>query len=362
LVSYTTRKIALTVVFALQIAARGQTIELKLWGYAPPARRPVRFSPEATSNPHPIGIYRDGNVVVCFVTREGAVLGTRKQPGLTLHLVTFDRKGQFLGQKTRQTTDWYENGVFVAPDGNLLVRTGTTLRLYSKDADLIAERDLGGEGITVLPSPVSSAFVLTSDRQPHQLDLVSAKDLTPLKTCSYPDYHRVTSVSEHNVLLSLSSPPNDPLLRTVEVHEICGPKQFTYMWNKLPLTATLLDDTHTAITGPNLIVMDRDVTVWADSFKSRHESIEGPIRVGGNGNVVGVPVTRYAGGSDFLDLDAHLRSIRIVVYNSHNGKHIAEVSVHELPKYVFDFAVSPDGKLLTILSDGGLQIIPIGTD
>ncbi len=73
-------------------------------------------------------------------------------------------------------------------------------------------------------------------------------------------------------------------------------------------------------------------------------------------------VTQYAGGSGFLDLDAHLKSIRIVVYNSQDGKHIAEVSVHELPKFVFDFAVSPDGKLLTILSDGRLQIMPIGTD
>ncbi len=277
LVSYpTTRRLALTVAFALQVAARGQTIELKAWGYAPPARRPARFSPEATANPHPIGIYPNGSVVVSFATSEGAVLGSREQPGLTLHLVTFDRKGQFLGQKTWKTTDWYENGVFVSPEGNLLVRTGTTLRLYSRDADLVAERDLGGEDITVLPSSGGSAFALISDRQPYQLDLLSAKDLTSLKTCSYPNYGRVTSVSEHNVLLRLSSPPSDLLLRTVEVHEICGPKQFTYKWNKLPLTATLLDDTRTAITGPNLIVMNRDVTVWADSFKARHESIESP--------------------------------------------------------------------------------------
>jgi hypothetical protein len=233
------------------------------------------------------------------------------------------------------------------------------LRLYSKDAELLAERQVGSEDVSVLPLPGRQAFVLAPYWKSHEIDVLKAQDLSSSKTCAYPNFRSITSVSEHNVLLRLASPSSDPLLRRLDVYEICGSRQFAYEWSGFPLTAALLDDTRIALTNPNVVLMNKDIKKWTDSFKSKHESVEGPVSASENGDIFAVMVTRYVGGSDFLEVDAHLKSTRIVVYSSGNGKHLAEVPVEHLPKYVFDFAVSPDGKLLAILSDGELQRGPI---
>jgi hypothetical protein len=332
------RWFTLALVLAIRIDAQVERIDLKSFGYSLPPTKPVRPPWEslgADLRSRPIAIFPDDNVLVSFVTG--------KQPSLILHLINFNRKGEFLNEKKVPTTGWYENGIYMTGQGNTLVRTASMLKLYSSNGEVLAEKQLTGDRTRILPIPAGQAFALL--RESENIEVLDARDLTSSKKCS--EMAPIRSVSEHNVLLDVPVSRYPPVHR-LELHEICGASLFAYEWGELPDSATLLDDTRIALTGPNVVVMSKAVKLWTDSFK--HDVGAGSVSASANGNTFAV---------EALHMDAAPKSIRIIVYNSENGKHLAEVPVEHLPKYAFDFAISPDGKLLAILSDGELRVVPI---
>lgn len=334
-------------------------INLRQWGYAPPARRPELLSREGVSSPKFIAVCRNHDVVVAFITRKGPDLATREEPALTLHAITVSEEGKLLSQKEFPAFGWYENSIFLNTDGDLLVRTGNKLNLFSKSGDPLAERQLDGDAWPVLlPFLNRQGMILFRHWQVEAIDLQS---LTTVRQCSYPNLP-VLSVSDRAVLVRFPIDATDPKPHRVQIDHTCGPIQFDYKWGPTPNlgNVTLLDDTRFVISdGPFLELVQAGARRWSDYFNRKHERIHGYAQADASGAVFGVVVGRYNGGNDFLDVDAHLGSIKIVVYDAKTGKRLVATPVDHLPSLVFDFSMSPDGKLLAVLSDGDLQLVPV---
>jgi hypothetical protein len=156
--------------------------------------------------------------------------------------------------------------------------------------------------------------------------------------------------------------------RQIAVSRFCGPLQFGYEWRNdkgaHADNATLIDDNHFVLAGTgssSIEFFDRGVRQWSDSFNRKHDQIQlqSRIAIDDNGDRFAVLVQTYVGGSNFFDINGNLKTERIVVYSSASGKRLAEVPIEKLKSNVFNFQLSPDGKLLAILSDGELELDPI---
>ncbi len=354
--------------------ACGQTrhIDLKQWGYAPPLRTYKNSAfREGPGDPQLLSFFTNGDLIVGFVTRESSGLTTREHSLMALHAITFSEKGVFRSKREFPTTDWYDNELFAANRDELLVRMGTELSLYSLDNKQLAKREINGRDPLFFTVQNRSAFVIESS-QGHDLadfqrvfEFLDLHSLEMINTC-YCSKCWVTSVSNRNMLVDHSDQylPVD----RISVMRFCGPVQFKYEWQrgtkKHSDDTTLIDDDHFVQAGvgsSSIEFFNHTTRQWEDSFNRKHDEIGRQIAIDEKGDRFSILVQTYVGNSDFLDMNGRLKSERIVVYNSTSGKRLAEIPVEHLPSIIFNFQLSPDGKLLAILSDGDLQLNSINT-
>ncbi len=346
-------------------AAQISHMDLKQWGYSAPARPSWGSVREGPASPRLLSFSSSGDLVVGFVTREGTALASRANPGLMLHALTLSGTSNLVAKQDFATPDWYENGLFVLAEGNLLVRVGDILRLYSPAGHVVAETQIRSRGAQILSLPNRQAFVVNYDVWPPTIEVLDSRTFESLNKCSCSACNWFESVSNRNVLINLPKHGLVAPLNRIEISRICGPLQYAYEWRSdkepHPLYATLLNDEHFVMAGgyPSLEVFDRGTKQWTDHFDRKHDAIDLHVAVDGIGDRFAVLVKKYVGGSQFLDINGHLVSSRVVVYRSTDGRRLAEVPVQHLPSYVFNFAISPDGKLLAILSDGDLTLASI---
>lgn|GEM_PF-3047343 len=339
---------------------QSRTVNLRQWGYALPANFRHISQEERAGSSRLLAFYENGSVVAGFVTREADTLATRDHPALTLHVITFSKGGSFLSELKFPTSMWNGNGIFVSSSGDLLVRTPDALTLYSEAGKILTKRPLDRRVSLRVFSNRQEAVL----EQEHDIQVISLRTLATVKRCSYPYWFGW--FSNHNVMFLLPRDPAD-LQRPfgLRVDEICGPTQFTYRWRLLPGAglATLLDDTRFITIGLRAIeVVDRDAPQWRDSFGKYRCPLE--AQTDQEARTFAIVLAESVGGSRILDINSRLKSVKIVVYRTTDGKRLAEVPVEHLGKpafspYLFHFALSPDGSLLAVLSDGFLQITPI---
>lgn len=355
------RTVAIAALLSCAGLQAGWRVDLAEWGYQPPP--PMRL-PEAGGSVRFLDFDSANEVVAGFVSHAANQLATRSDPALILHVLTFDPEGKFVSDRPFPTTNQYDNYIFGALNGNLLLRTDTVLKLISPEGNLVAQRGLPGAGyprtvLSILAAPDRTRFALRSFREPNLL--LDAQDLSQVAECSYPAKHDLESISPRNAFTYLNNTNFYP--RQTEVRLFCGSLQFGYQLSQgEPLDGTLLDDDRVALAGvgPTVEVIARGVRLWRDSFDKRHDQVWREVSVDTRGDRFAVLVETYQGGSRFLDISSRLKSQRVVVYDAKDGKRLVEVPIPKLPKFFFlDFALSPDGKLLAIKCDGELQVVAV---
>lgn len=351
-------------------AAQTRHVDLRQWGYAPPLRTYANsVFREGPGDPQLLSFFTNGDLIVGFVTRENSGLTTREHSLMNLHAITFSEEGVFRSKREFSTTDWYGNELFTANKDELLVRMGTDLVLYSQDNKQLAKRELQNRNPLVFSLPNHNAFVTESTRGDlahfqRVLELLDSQSLETINTC-FCTKCWLLSASNHNMLID-NTDDYHPVFRTAVI-QFCGPLQFKYEWRidtkEHANWATLTDDSHFLLAGGMAPIefFDRGTRQWKDSFNQKHDEVDRKVAIDEKGDRFAVLVQTYVGNSDFWDLNGRLKSERIVVYNSASGKRLAEIPVEHLPSIIFNFKLSPDGKLLAILSDGDLQLNSIKT-
>jgi hypothetical protein len=338
------------------LEAQSPLIDLRQWGYT----QPPPFRKESFPLSSLLAFDSRGDVLVGFTMRAGDALATREQPALSLQVVKLSNTGRFLSQLGLPTTAWVGNSIFVTSSGNLLLRTPDELTLYSATGKILARRAIADRRAFLHVLPGQQRAVLD---EAHTVELFQLETLATVKKCMWG---RESSFSANNALITF---PQDyaSMLRPfrLAVSEICGPTQFTYEWGLLPGggEAILLDDRRFITIGQKAIeLVDRDTPQWRDSLhKSTLVHSFHTREVAGRFPLI---AARYVGGSLAFDINGCLQSAKAIVYRTSDGKHLAEVPIQHPGKppfrYPFDFALSPDGSLLAVLSDGFVQLTRIG--
>ncbi len=98
---------------------------------------------------------------------------------------------------------------------------------------------------------------------------------------------------------------------------------------------------------------------WADAFDRKSDVVSNHVEVSADSQLLAIAVKRLAGGSRFLDISQKLKTIRIIVYRAKSGKRVLEYTANPSPSSNFDFALSPEGDSLAVVSDGFLEIVPL---
>lgn len=294
-------------------------VDLRKWGYVAPPRPGASYGESYPSRL--VSVHENGSVLVGFVTRDGEALGTRERPTLILHVVAFDREGKFLSELKFPTTMWEDNEIFSVAAGNVLVRTPGALTLCSEDGKVLAKKNLADPDIIVRAFPNREGVTV---QRPHNgLEILSSRDLTTVKSCPY-SYGEISSISNHNFAIHFSERLTDALPYRLRVSEMCGPTQFEYRWRVPGGFPMLLDDRRFVIDGFSSIeLIDRDALRWQHSF-GRGESA-GELESDENGTILAVALSKYVGGSDLLDINGHLKIMRIIIYRTSDGKRLAQV-------------------------------------
>lgn len=353
------RTIAIIALISCASLRAGWRVDLAEWGYQPP---PPRRLPEAGGSVRFLDFDSANNVVTGFVSRTASQLTARNDPALILHVLTFDPEGKFVSDRPFPTTNQYDNYIFGALNGSLLLRTDAVLKLVSAEGSLLAQRVLpvardSRVYSSILAAPDRTRFALRSYLEPN-LFLLDAKDLSKVVECSYPPKHDLRSISAHNSFIYLNNTSFYP--RQTEVRTLCGSLQYAYQTNQEePFLGVLLDDDRVALAGigPMVELIGRDGRRWRDSFDKRHEQVSAEVSADMRGDRFAILVQTYQGGNRLLDISSRLKSQRVVVYNAKDGKRLMEVPIPKLPKFFLDFTLSPDGKLLAIKCDGELQVV-----
>jgi hypothetical protein len=212
----------------------------------------------------------------------------------------------------------------------------------------------------IFPLPHRTAFILHNFRHADtSIELVSWRDLKPMRKCPYSPFAQLLSVSERSVLALYSNRPDQPRLRNAEVAQICGPSQFSYSWEGDPFSAMLVDGDGLLLAGGSATVryVVGDKLQWKDTFNKAADQVSNHVEADENGELAAIAVKKFGGGNQFLDIPNKLKGIKVVAYQISTGKRVWEVPVDPLPLSQFDFALSPKGDVLAIISDGFLEIV-----
>lgn len=358
--------IYLTLVCIPASAQERVRVDLRGWGYKSPQSDASRFQTQLSYQI--ISVAPNGEVVVGFVTRDRTGLATRELPSLSLHVLRFAKDGKLLSQGSVPTQNWYANAVFYGSNNTLLIRAGTKLYLFSVNMEQLAEKELpptpdsGMIDWIIRPLPDRDAFLLYHYRRADtSIALLRWSDLKPTKECAYNPYDELLSVSKRNLLSFRPGGAKDPLGRTAEVSEICGSSRFAYSWRGDATSAALLDDDSLILAGGRSsvsVVADGKVR-WTDAFDRKSDVISSHVEVSADSQMIAIAVEKFAGGSQFLDISQKLKGVRIAVYQAKNGKKISESVVNPSPTDGFDYALSPNGDVLAIVSDGFVEILSL---
>lgn len=355
------------IVGSLQMSAQApQRVDLREWGYKTPEDSSSHFQRQLSSQL--ISVTNHGETAVGFVTRDRRGLATRELPPLSFHILRFTRSGKFISQLTIPTPSWHENALFYGSHNTLLVRTGTKLSLLSPEMERVAERELSAIRDSALinwkiyPLPNRTGFVLHNYRESNtSIALLNWDDLKPIKECPFSQYDQVLSVSNNDILSFHPSRADAPLRRAVEAGELCGRSQFSYSWEGGGAAATLIDDDSVVLGGggSSVRLVVRDKVRWEETFDKNSDVVSDNIKSSADAHFVVIAVEKLAGGSQLLDIPRKLKALRVIVYEVKTGKKVSDIPLQSSSSSEFDFALSPAGDVLAIVSDGFLEIVPV---
>jgi hypothetical protein len=201
------------------------------------------------------------------------------------------------------------------------------------------------------------SFLLSGfDTEEASIALLNWDDLKPTKTCPYNRFDHVLGISDKNILFFTRA----STWRSVEISVICGASQSSFNWEG-PVSAALVGDSDILLAGysPWISLVHNGKVLWTSRFDKKNDVVDRHVEVSAGGQFLAVAVRRFGGGSSFLDISRKLKAVRVIVYRTSDGSKLLEVPVNPNPSAAFDFALSPSGDTLAVLSDEFLEIAAV---
>jgi hypothetical protein len=335
---------------------------------------------------HSVSVMRSGNAGISFVDNATVAVYfvSRKVPAELSkrgHLQESDPyhlRAVFLNAEDgnpKSTKDWptraNETTLLVSSNGNLIVRTGETLRLYSSKFQLLAERNLPRAGGPIRRSELRvspSGRVLFLNRPEGStsdieiLDADSFRSLGSWKEFSLGAWY---TVSDHSIAKSVPPTQTDITIqpfraepRVIYNGSSRCPNARGIAWAGDPVFVN--NNELMAFTCEGLVLLSTEGEVLMKDKLAKGEGIEKRIASSRVGNVAAVSIMKTKGGA--FDTAIRRSKTRIAVYDVTSRRPIDNIDVNPIPESTYDFAVAPDGSSIAVLVDGSVKFYKLTSE
>lgn len=324
--------------------------------------------------PNPLYFTDNKVLIATFITREVVTtLARRDQPGESLPLKLH---GIFLDAdtgKVQVSKEWPitrpRGGVVASGDGRFIVLTPGLVALYSPSLELVKDFKLSPEQQSHLwdfhVSPTGQSILVEYHYPDSSFQWIDAGSLQPQPAwkdllthvfifdngLAFEQNPNLTSGVSHKVLIRPRDGPERTICRvlTGQVNSSCGDPEF-------------VSDDVLALTMPHGLTLvpksGGDVLLKA-SFRD-DEWLGHPLHPSADGKRFAATLWEHKGGSALLDIGFHSVLKRIEIYNLPNPHPIYTLDAKQRKiKDVSGVALSPDGYLMAILTDGVVEVYQI---
>lgn len=340
------------------------------WEKPPSARgvfAGVFFSPPALEGRSPGIVFLDNNHLVVHELNATGQLSTRDDShgssAFILHTLIVDAKsGEVLLAKDLPTRPErileHPSTSVQAVAGGVVVRTGRILLLFSPELKelqtLTLPQDNPNETWIVSVSPTGRTVLLNGyDRQSSHFSVLDGSTLATRTSWAGPPLRHSYSISDSAIVAADTKQEyfGITLFGTNSWKTIYGQA------NKAGCiqTPTFITDRLIANAGCGLALVNVDGESLMKVNPEKQQSIQPKIADARAGAVFGFASTFGTGGG-LWDIDTRISSVNITAYNTLLRKSILSLRLDPLPKQYYDFAFSPDGSKLAILTDGNVTV------
>jgi hypothetical protein len=327
--------------------------------------------------PNPLCFTDNKALIATFITREDVTtLARRDQPGeplsLRLHGIFLDAGAG----KVQASKEWSitrpRGGVVAAGDGRFIVLAPGLVALYSPSLELVKDFKLSSEQQSHLwdfhVSPTGKSMLVEYHYPEASFQWIDAGSLQPqpawrdlLTHVSIFDnglaFERnpdITSGVIHKVVIRPRDGPERAVCRVLigEVNSSCGDPEFL----SNDVLALLMPHGFSLVpsTGGDAFLK---ATFPDDEWLGR------PLHPSADGKRFAVTVWAHKGGNAFLDIDSHSVLKRILVYDIPSRQPLYSFDAKsQKVKNVSGIALSPDGSLMAILTEGVVEVYRLPSD
>ena len=317
--------------------------------------------------PTPLLTFTDeSHLAAAYVSRDRTGLTTRQEPAYSLRVLMLDNRGQQIAEGAFPTQTTSTRGLFAGGSGKLLIFANGRLDLVSdefKSEKNVTLSDGAQRRVTILPSGDRQTILTVKHEGAASLaDLWNTESLEKISSCKLAGTWEIpNSLLNDQGARLLPDTASDPETREVAVGKVCGERNVIYSWHGNPEFPAIVTAKTIVLAGDYShfrIIHVGEGAVKEEHF-GKHDFVDAEIRRSADGAIFAVAIKKFSGGSSFFDISPHLSGLRIVVFKSQGLSRIAEIRVPDTPKNRFDFAVSPKGSRIAILTDDYLQVFSL---
>jgi hypothetical protein len=323
-------------------------------------------------SPNPLCFSENKVLIATFITREDVTtLARRDQPSehlpLKLHGIFLDADAG----KVRATKEWSitrpRGGAIAAGDGRFAILAPELVALYSPSLELVKDFKLSSEQQSHLwnfyPSPTGKSILVEYHNPESSFQWIEGSSLQPQPTwndslpgVSISDkelaffrspYIKSKGSATHEVLIRPRDGPERVVCRVlVGQGDSCGSPEF------VSNDVLALSMPH----GLSLVPKTGGDALLKANFRD-DEWLGRPLHPSADGKRFAVAIWAHKGGSAFFDISSHNVLKRIVVYDLQSRQAVYTLDgKKQRISDVSGLALSPDGSLMAILTDGVVAV------
>lgn len=347
-------------------------IKLEAFGWKQPVINPMELDSLPSQT---VTIDSKGRVAVNFTLRaQGQELTTRAKPGLESHVIRFTPDGKPDLSLALPTNNWNGNGVYLDDQDRIIARANDSLLMVSPDGqsghDQTKQTILApcGRRCEVFQSLSRRTLYLDTwepEHADHAITVLNTEDLSNILHCRLSASTPVNSITDR--FAYFNHDPGAPI-GSIKQSPILYRWPFCDYEHRVELAAkahhsirAVDDDSLVFFEVPNAIVVlgaDGKVKRKVSIHFSKHEG-SGGVAVSASADRIAVIGDTFRGGSQLLDISAHMTAQRIIVIDMLNGDQLASIPMNPRDLVAIRIAMSPDGHRIAALVHDTVTVVDL---